>query len=66
VGRRARITAPDSLAAAAGSTCTLRWPIAGPVNMVGACTLEAVQLSSGVEAYRMIGNGPLSVMADAD
>jgi hypothetical protein len=65
-GGRAVVTDPDSLAAVAGSGCTLRWPIAGPVGMVGACRLDMVQVGGGVETYRMIGAGPLSVLADAD
>lgn len=59
-GGRAVVTEPDTLATAVGGTCTLRWPIAGPVNMVGACRLDMVQVGGGVETYRMRGAGPLS------
>jgi hypothetical protein len=65
-GGRALVAEPDSLVAAIGGTCTLRWQIAGAVHMVGAFVLEAVQVGDGVETYRMRGTSALSVMADAD
>jgi hypothetical protein len=65
-GGRAVVAEPDSLATAAGATCTLRWQVAGPVFMIGAFVLEGVQAGGGVETYRMRGGGPLSVIADAE
>jgi hypothetical protein len=62
-GGRAVVGPADSLSNDVGSTCTLRWPIAGDANMVGAFVVERGQVDNTAETYRMVGSGFLTVQA---